>query len=1086
MKRFSSLAICLVLLGFSTSTLAATDWSTEDYDLYPGDFNGDNKTDLLYVAKAAGRDSGIALSDGVGPNIDLQKWPGNHLGLQWYGNLFRPVVGDYNADNRADILMHRQQPGNHYVIFANQDGTISAIAQEIANSYLGLVWSGDEHRIIKGDFNADNREDLFLQAMKPSALNAIVFANSSGQFVGSGGNAHQTWNNDFLGFKWSVSQAIVHAGDFNSDGRDDLLVQAKPDLVLIDYDIPFPVPKYRPNGNGLLIAKAVSASNEVFYGLDCVVRRWTRYLPSTPGIDWSASNTNIIIGDYDGNNRADIFLQARRAGGTNSVFYTDSTGNITDVDQLLDANVRQWTGNNYRLIAANFDSSVPSGLYLQATSQAGSNYIAASITGSSVTATVHDPFQFLPSVRAGTAVGWTPGEFAVDPSGAAAYSIPINVPPGVNGVSAKVSLQYSSRGGNGLLGVGWSLGGLSAISRCPATFEPDAFSDAADFDGNDRFCLDGQKLLKYSGATYGAVGAEYRTEIESFQKVISTGGAAGDPASFTVWDKGGLIREYGTTGDSRVEAQGRADNQAFAWAIRRIRDRFDNFIAFTYTEDAANTSQRPATITYGNRNGTVVGKIVFEYPAQDRPDTIEGYSGGSRVAQTKLLTKISVYARPDQNASGPTAADGTKVRDYFLSYEKSPTTGLSHLKSIVECDASGLKCFRPTSFRWQHGVRGFEEMRNLHIPVSELNNLRLTDMYADGKTDYLYTKKNTSNVDQWWFKWNTPGTGGINTNITATNPAHAYVIDYNSDGYVDLLQADGNTLANYEWLRGNANGTFWPTAQSTTIPAEGLSGNGRKTAVADVNGDGRQDLAYLRNTSGDPQTNNEVVVNYNGANGFTAGAGGSGVPGTDLGTYTCDISTDNPGIRTVNFDGDAKDDLLVPVALTWSFGQPQGEEDPPIIVFTCGLRVYSYVDGALQPVWTSTAVTANNMKVIDVNGDAISDLLFFDGSYWRVWKGTGAGYVSSWSGSTTSYAQAADNAWSYFVSGYLLGAQPTNLGQRDPHGGDTEGQRDRRLQPRRQGRCDDRAPIHMEGAAVRRKRFSAPAPRHGSRGDSGG
>ena len=50
-----------------------------------------------------------------------------------------------------------------------------------------------------------------------------------------------------------------------------------------------------------------------------------------------------------------------------------------------------------------------------------------------------------------------PGQFAVNQAGAATYSIPIAVPPGTAGVMPSLSLDYSSQGSNGLLGIGWTL-----------------------------------------------------------------------------------------------------------------------------------------------------------------------------------------------------------------------------------------------------------------------------------------------------------------------------------------------------------------------------------------------------------------------------------------------------------------------------------------------------------------------------------------------------------------------------------------------------------------------------------------------------
>ena len=117
-------------------------------------------------------------------------------------------------------------------------------------------------------------------------------------------------------------------------------------------------------------------------------------------------------------------------------------------------------------------------------------------------------------------VGVTDGAPSVDPTGAANFRIPLTVPPGRGGLQPELALLYHSRAGNGHLGVGWSLEGLSAVTRCPATLEPDGYTAAVRLNSRDRFCLDGQKLLAIGG-TYGAAGTEYRTEIESMRQVTS-------------------------------------------------------------------------------------------------------------------------------------------------------------------------------------------------------------------------------------------------------------------------------------------------------------------------------------------------------------------------------------------------------------------------------------------------------------------------------------------------------------------------------------------------------------------------------------
>ena len=118
-----------------------------------------------------------------------------------------------------------------------------------------------------------------------------------------------------------------------------------------------------------------------------------------------------------------------------------------------------------------------------------------------------------------------------------------------------LALSYNSQAGNGLAGMGWSLSGFSAIHRCQATYVQDGFSGGINYDANDRFCLDGERLIRINtGLTYGAPGQEYRTEHESFTRIVSVGGTDGNPAYFRAWAKSGQIMEFGNTEDSRVQA----------------------------------------------------------------------------------------------------------------------------------------------------------------------------------------------------------------------------------------------------------------------------------------------------------------------------------------------------------------------------------------------------------------------------------------------------------------------------------------------------------------------------------------------------
>lgn len=130
--------------------------------------------------------------------------------------------------------------------------------------------------------------------------------------------------------------------------------------------------------------------------------------------------------------------------------------------------------------------------------------------------------------------------------------------------------------GNGLLGMGMSLTGLSAIHRCPRTVAQDGAKGGINFDANDRYCLDGARLITLVDGTDGQPNAEYRTEIDTFVRVVSYGVAGNGPAYWVVKNKNGETMEFGNTTDSRIEAQGKTSVRV--WALNKITDASQNYL----------------------------------------------------------------------------------------------------------------------------------------------------------------------------------------------------------------------------------------------------------------------------------------------------------------------------------------------------------------------------------------------------------------------------------------------------------------------------------------------------------------------------
>jgi|GEM_PF-1373862 len=444
----------------------------------------------------------------------------------------------------------------------------------------------------------------------------------------------------------------------------------------------------------------------------------------------------------------------------------------------------------------------------------------------------------------------TGGQLAVNESGAATYTIPIQVPPGTSGIEPKLALGYNSQGGNGLLGVGWNLSGLSAITRCPRTLAQDGVRGGINLDANDRLCLDGQRLMVVSG-TYGAAGSDYRTERDSFSKIIANGGATGDPTWFKVWTKAGQVIEYGNTTDSRIEAQGKT--QARTWAINKISDTKQNYLTFSYAEDNPNGEYYPTRIDYtGNTTTSLTPNASVQFVYETRPDTNSGYFGGSLIKSTKRLTTVQACLA----TTGQTCAAGTQVKEYRLSYQTSPSTSRSRITTVQECAMPGNSCKTATTVSWSNPAAGIAGAYGTYTPQTvvippgtSLYPLTLTylgDFNGDGITDVYKMQYAYSASPGASYFCAGPGIASANNCVQTVTGDWASVFkvlpaDFNGDGITDL------------YLVGTAGSFFCagPGIASGNNCVQTVTADWKSNYAiypADYNGDGITDL-YLVGTT---------------------------------------------------------------------------------------------------------------------------------------------------------------------------------------------------------------------------------------------
>ena len=487
------------------------------------------------------------------------------------------------------------------------------------------------------------------------------------------------------------------------------------------------------------------------------------------------------------------------------------------------------------------------------------------------------------------------GSFKVE-NGAAAYSLPINIPNGVLKLSPSLSLSYNSSGNGGsvasaIVGNGWSLTGLSTISRCKATIAQDGFRSGIDFNAS-RYCLDGARL--FAVGTYDG-GIEYKKEFDDFSRIVSYGSNSDNPSKFKVWTRDGKILSYGETSDSQLEAPNQT-GKVLLWALDKVEDESGNFYNIFYTKQQPSTLPGlllPQFIHYtGHTSGLAPTRLIyFQYRSYKK----KGYFSGSYM-YNRYLSSISTYV--DASVSDPTSHNnpgitGTLVKRFHIDGVVDSKTFL--VEGVRECDAAG-SCYAPTSFtvdRAESPVLGLQKDTGLYLPniggkPDRWN--KFADVNGDGWLD-LFKVTPIRNIDGSWghdvnIQFGEFGLGGNATpDLTylqlprseSYTDAQGIVdedqllragfdkwndlIDVNRDGYVDIVSVmlpntvpdEGVQTAGIYIYYGDAEGNYSRGDFELDAVALGKEGLRFWNQWGDFNGDGVLDLLRI-DSAYDPET----------------------------------------------------------------------------------------------------------------------------------------------------------------------------------------------------------------------------------------
>ncbi|CAF1220352.1 unnamed protein product [Rotaria sp. Silwood1] len=186
---------------FSNQIEYATGYYSWPWGIAIGDFNNDARLDVV-VSNQYGYNIGVFLGHGDGSFSNQTTYPTGAKSLP-----IGIAVGDFNNDNRMDIVVANYGSDNVGVFLGNGNGTFWNQVTYSTGYVSGPYW------VIVGDFNKDAQLDVAV-ALSLSDTLAICFGNGNGTF-----SSPTTFGTGTSTYPW-----YLIAADFNYDNWLDVAI----------------------------------------------------------------------------------------------------------------------------------------------------------------------------------------------------------------------------------------------------------------------------------------------------------------------------------------------------------------------------------------------------------------------------------------------------------------------------------------------------------------------------------------------------------------------------------------------------------------------------------------------------------------------------------------------------------------------------------------------------------------------------------------------------------------------------------------------------------------------------------------------
>ncbi|GHF87402.1 FG-GAP-like repeat-containing protein [Streptomyces filamentosus] len=257
-------------------TTPAGNYWAENMKRTTGDFNGDGIGDI--AAFYGYEDGGLSLRTWTGRgdgkfNAPFTSWTAPKGA--WNFDPIHVQSGDFNGDGRDDIATWYAYGDGQDKLFTFISNIKGGFNYPFSSFYRSSGWDVKSMKFATGDFNQDGRTDI--GALYGYANGDVKLFTFPAKVDGGFDEPIAGWSSS----GWTFSQASIHAGDFNNDGRDDI-------MSWYDYG----------DGHDAIIGFNPSDENGKFLTRDEI---WN----GAAGRFWR-QNMKIVTGDFNGDGRDDV------------------------------------------------------------------------------------------------------------------------------------------------------------------------------------------------------------------------------------------------------------------------------------------------------------------------------------------------------------------------------------------------------------------------------------------------------------------------------------------------------------------------------------------------------------------------------------------------------------------------------------------------------------------------------------------------------------------------------------------------------------------------------------------------------------